>query len=180
MTPGAPAYNRLLALFAERGVPYRLIMHAPEGRTEIVSALRGHPVAHAAKCLIIMAKIGKKVTRYILAVVPGDARVDFGALKAILGATYVAVASAEVATELGRTEVGTILPFPLDDRLELIADPRLLEQPALFFNAGRLDCSVTIAPDDYARVARPRIAAIAAPNVSAPSTRNDEISSPRD
>jgi hypothetical protein len=78
------AYDRLIALFNEHRVDYRIIDHPSEGRTEIVSAMRGHPVAHAAKCLIIMAKLGKKVTRYILAVVPGDARVDLGALKAVL------------------------------------------------------------------------------------------------
>ena len=33
----------------------------------MVSALRGHALAHAAKCLILLVKIGKKQTRYVLA-----------------------------------------------------------------------------------------------------------------
>ncbi|GAA1628402.1 hypothetical protein GCM10009733_026430 [Nonomuraea maheshkhaliensis] len=33
-----------------------MIEPAPEGRTELVSALRGHDVAQAAKCLIVMVK----------------------------------------------------------------------------------------------------------------------------
>ena len=48
------------------GARYRLIDHAPEGRTDLVSALRGHDVAQAAKCLIVIVKIGKKQTRYAL------------------------------------------------------------------------------------------------------------------
>jgi hypothetical protein len=36
--------------------------------------LRGHPVEQAAKCIIVMVKIGKKVTNFILAVLPGNAQ----------------------------------------------------------------------------------------------------------
>jgi Ala-tRNA(Pro) deacylase len=70
------AYARLIADLDASGCRYRLIEHPPEGRTEMVSALRGHPLAHAAKCLILLAKIGKKQACYVLAVVPGDARLD--------------------------------------------------------------------------------------------------------
>jgi hypothetical protein len=45
-------YARLIADLDAAGCRYRLIDHAPEGRTEVVSALRGHALAHAAKCLI--------------------------------------------------------------------------------------------------------------------------------
>ena len=94
------AYARLIALLDEHGAAYRLIDHAPEGRTEIVSPMRGNPLAAAAKCIVLMVKLGKKTTRHVLAVVPGDARLDLGAVKALLGATYAAFASPEVAEEL--------------------------------------------------------------------------------
>jgi Ala-tRNA(Pro) deacylase len=57
------AYDRLITDLDAVGARYRLIDHAPEGRTELVSALRGHHSAQAAKCLIVMVKIGKKQTR---------------------------------------------------------------------------------------------------------------------
>lgn len=106
-------YARLIADLDAAGARYRLIEHAPEGRTELVSALRGHALAHAAKCLVLMIKLGKKQTRYVLAVVPGDAR------------------------------------------LELIADPALLDGGELYFNAGRPDHSVALASEDYVRLAQP-------------------------
>ncbi|MGW0249122.1 YbaK/EbsC family protein [Nocardia goodfellowii] len=87
--PTADAYERVVADLEAAGANYRLIDHAPEGRTQQVSALRGHDLALAAKCLIVMVKIGKKQTRYVLAVVPGDARVDLQAIRALLGGTYV-------------------------------------------------------------------------------------------
>ncbi|MFG1702717.1 YbaK/prolyl-tRNA synthetase associated domain-containing protein [Nonomuraea sp. M3C6] len=157
------AYERLIADMDAAGARYRLIDHAPEGRTELVSVLRGHDVAQAAKCLIVMVKIGKKRTRHVLAVVPGDARLDLQAVKALLDGTYVAFAGKEKAEELAGSVSGTVLPFSYDPRLELVADPSLLDQPELYFNAARLDRSVALATDDYVRLAGPRLASITSP-----------------
>jgi Ala-tRNA(Pro) deacylase len=158
---GTDVYARLVAELDASGARYRLIEHAPEGRTELVSALRGHALASAAKCLILLVKIGKKQTRYVLAVVPGDARLDLAAVKA-LGASYVAFADTGKAEQLAGSITGTVLPFSYDERLELIADPALLEHGELYFNAGRLDRSVALASDDYLRLAQPRLARIVA------------------
>jgi Ala-tRNA(Pro) deacylase len=142
------------------GACYRLIEHPPEGRTELVSALRGHDVALAAKCLVVMVKVGKKQSRYALAVVPGDARLDLQAVRAQLGGTYVAFAGKDMAEELAGSVSGTVLPFSYHPRLELIADPALFQAPELFFNAARLDRSIALATHDYARLAAPRLAPI--------------------
>jgi Ala-tRNA(Pro) deacylase len=160
--PGLGLYERLITDLEASGARYRLIDHAPEGRTELVSALRGHDVAQAAKCLVVMVKIGKKQTRYVLAVVPGDARLDLAAVKALLGASYVAFAGTSQAEQLAGSVSGTVLPFSYDERLELIADPALLDRGELYFNAGRLDRSVALASQDYLRLARPRLARIIA------------------
>ncbi|MEV4353665.1 YbaK/prolyl-tRNA synthetase associated domain-containing protein [Nonomuraea sp. NPDC049625] len=155
-------YERLISDMDAAGARYRVIEHAPEGRTDEVSALRGHDVAQAAKCLVVMVKIGKKQTRHVLAVVPGNARLDLQAVKSLLDGTYVAFAAKDKAEELAGSMSGTVLPFSYDSRLELIADPTLLDQPELYFNAARLDRSVALATDDYVRLAEPRVAPITA------------------
>ncbi|GAA4631870.1 hypothetical protein GCM10023196_062950 [Actinoallomurus vinaceus] len=160
--PAPDLYERLIADLESAGARYRLIDHAPEGRTDLVSALRGHDVASAAKCLIVMVKIGKKQTRYTLAVVPGDARLDLQAVRALLGGTYATFASKDRAEELAGSVSGTVLPFSYHPRLELVADPALLDAPELFFNAARLDRSIALATDDYVRLAAPRLAPITA------------------
>jgi len=161
-TADRDVYTRLIADLEASGTRYRLIEHAPEGRTEVVSALRGHDLASAAKCLVLLVKLGKKQTRYVLAVVPGDARLDLAAVKALLGASYVAFADTGKAEQLAGSVTGTVLPFSYDERLELIADPALLDCGELYFNAGRLDRSIALASQDYLRLARPRIASIIA------------------
>ena len=77
------AYEQLIAFLDENKASYRLIDHAAEGRTDVVSPLRGNKLADAAKCIVVMLKIGKKATRYVLAVVPGDRKLDLNAIKAL-------------------------------------------------------------------------------------------------
>src|SRR5215470_13897209 len=142
-------YNRLITFLDEHGGHYRLIDHAPEGRTEVVSPLRGNELSQAAKCIVLMVKIGKKVTKYVLAVIPGDTRVDLTAVKALLHGTYVAFADAAVAEKLAGSVTGTILPFSFNPQLELVVDPSLLENEELYFNAARLDRSMVLKARDY-------------------------------
>ncbi len=150
-------YTCLLALLDQQGIPHRFIDHAPEGRTELVSAMRGNTLSQAAKCIILMVKLGKKVTRYILAVVPGDARVDLPTVKALMQGTYVAFASSEIAERLAGSVAGTILPFSFNPELEVVVDPALLENEEIYFNAARLDRSMVLRTSDYVTVAKPRL-----------------------
>jgi Ala-tRNA(Pro) deacylase len=150
-------YEKLLALLDEHGAVYRVIEHAPEGGTEEVSRLRGHEPAQAAKCIIVMVKIGKKEKRFALVVVPGDRRIDLTAVKALYGGTYASFASPDIAEELAGSPSGTILPFSFDERLELFVDPALLVHQEFFFNAARLDRSLALSSQDYQKIADPRV-----------------------
>ena len=105
--------------------------------------------------------MGKKITRYILAVIPGDTMVDFQAVKALLGSSYVAFASAEVAERLAGSVAGTILPFSFNKEPELVVHPSLLENEEMYFNAARLDRSMVLSTRDYVAVAKPRLGHIA-------------------
>ena len=150
-------YDHLIALLEQHSASWRLIEHPPEGRTELVSEMRGHPVEQAAKCMIVMVKVGKKRTVFVLAVVSGSAKVDLNAIKQLYSGTYVSFASPDVAEGLAGSVMGTVLPFASDDRLELIVDPALLASPRIYFNAARLDRSVELDSRDYTRIAAPRL-----------------------
>ncbi|MCP3799922.1 YbaK/prolyl-tRNA synthetase associated domain-containing protein [Allokutzneria sp. A3M-2-11 16] len=154
-------YDKLIDLLDAEGAGYRVLDHPPEGRTDLVSELRGNALAQAAKCVVVMVKIGKKTRRHVLAVVPGDRRVDLAALKALLGGSYAAFASQKVAEALAGSASGTILPFTWHPDLELIVDPALAEQDELFFNAARLDRSIALSTNDYIAITQPRIEPIA-------------------
>lgn len=154
-------YTRLIKLLDDHKATYRLIDHEAEGRTEIVSEIRGNKLSEAAKCIIVMVKIGKKITKYVLSVVPGDKRVNLGAVKALFGGTYVSFASQDIAEKLAGSVAGTVLPFSFNPDLELMVDPQLLENDELYFNAARLDRSVVLKTKDYVAITHPRIEKIA-------------------
>src|ERR1700722_3886698 len=110
-------YTKLIELLDQHGAKYRLIDHPEEGRTEIVSPMRGHDVSQAAKCMILMVKIGKKDKRFVLGVVPGDAKVNLNAVKAIFQGTYISFASQDIAEKLAESVAGTVLPFSFNKEL---------------------------------------------------------------
>lgn len=154
-------YTQLIDFLNQHEAQYRLIDHAPEGRTEIVSPMRGNALSQAAKCIVLLVKIGKKVTRYVLAVIPGDARVDLNAIKALMGGTYISFASPDIAERLAGSLAGTILPFSFNPELELVVDPSLLENDEIYFNAARLDRSMALKTRDYVALSKPRLERIA-------------------
>ncbi|TQL22833.1 YbaK/EbsC family protein [Streptomyces sp. SLBN-134] len=154
-------YQRLRALADHHGADYRLIEHVPEGRTEVASALRGHALTESAKSLVVAVRPTKRTCRYVLAVVPGDRRLDLARVAECAGGRKAGFADRETAERLAGSVSGSIIPFSFHPDLELIVDEDLLRGDTLFFNAARLDLSMALATEDYLRMARPRIARIA-------------------
>ena len=68
--PHPDTYQRLIALLDSTQTPYLLIDHDSDRTTESVSALRGHPVSHAAKCISLRVKTDRRTTHHVLAAVP--------------------------------------------------------------------------------------------------------------
>jgi Ala-tRNA(Pro) deacylase len=153
-------YERLVHLLTARRARYRMIAHEPEGVTLAASRLRGHPPAQAAKCMVVRVRTGKKAARHVLAVVPGDRRVDLARLKGLFDGTDASLATAETAEHLAGCVTGTITPFALHPDLHLIVDPALLVHPEIFFNAGRLDRSVALHTEDYLAISAARVVPI--------------------
>lgn len=150
-------YTKLIRLLDDNKADYRLIDHEAEGRTELVSAMRGNDMKQAANCIILMVKIGKKEKKYVLSVYPADKRLDMNAVKNLFGGKYVAFADKDKAEALAGSVLGTVLPFPMSDEVEFIVDPGVIDNDEIFFNAAKLDQSVALKASDYERIAQPRL-----------------------
>lgn len=155
------AYEDCRRLLDAAGIAYIDIEHEPEGQTEAVSLLRGHPVSQAAKCIILIVKIGKKHTRFVLAVIRGDGKIDMNRIRDLYSATYVGFAGRDVAERLAGSPMGTVLPFAMTEELAVLTDPALIAQDMFYFNAARLDRSLAMRSEDYVAFAKPRIESIA-------------------
>jgi Ala-tRNA(Pro) deacylase len=164
----AETYRRLITLLDSNRARYRLIHHAAEGRTDLASAHRRHPVAQAAKSLVVRVKLSKRKRRYVLAVIPGDRFVDLARLSHLFGGMGAAFATKDVAEELAGSVSGSILPFSFDPELEVVVDRGLLVHDELYFNAARLDRSVALHTEDYLALASPPVEDIATHTAPAP------------
>ncbi|MFF4015217.1 YbaK/EbsC family protein [Streptomyces sp. NPDC001843] len=156
----ADSRTRLLDLLARGGARYRLLNHEPQGRTDLASALRGHRLDQAAKSLVIRVALSSKRRRYVIAVVPGDRRVDLSALNALYEGREASFAAREVAEQLTGCVSGSIMPLSFDPDLDVVADPALLTHEEIFFNTGRLDESVALHTECYRTLVSPRVATI--------------------
>ncbi|MFH7599309.1 YbaK/EbsC family protein [Streptomyces racemochromogenes] len=147
-------------LLADRTAGHRVLDHAPEGATEAASLLRGHPLRQAAKSIVLRVARGRSARRYVLAVVPGDRRVDTEAVGALAGGGRAGFADRATAERLTGCVSGSIVPFSFDPRLHLLVDRDLLDEDEIYFNAARLDRSVALSTRAYRRIAAPLVAAI--------------------
>ncbi|MFG2132130.1 YbaK/EbsC family protein [Streptomyces sp. NPDC048751] len=163
-------YEWLMGQLERRQARFRLIDHAPEGRTEPASILRDHALAQAAKCLVVRVATGRRSRRYVLAVVPGDRKVDLDELRAMYAGTEASFAARDVAERLAGSVSGSVVPFARHPELDLVVDPDMLVHDEIFFNAARLDRSVALATDDYVAMALPRVAPIARPPLAQHTT----------
>jgi Ala-tRNA(Pro) deacylase len=148
-------------LLDEHGAVYRVVEHEPEGRTEFIAKIRGNRPDQAIKSIVVMVRFGKKDSRFVLANVPGDCRIDLNAVRDLLGGTQSAFAPREKAEELTGCVIGAIPPFSFNDQLAVLADPLIRENEEVVFNAGRLDRSIFMKPEDFFRIAQPQVVKIA-------------------
>lgn len=155
------AFEKIIDLLEQNKASFRVVEHAPEGQTELVSQMRGNLLSQAVKSLVVLVKIGKKESRYYLANIPGDCRVDLNAIKTLCNGTHVMFAPAEKARQLTGCEMGAVPPFSFNEDLVVLADPSLLENDELVFNAGKLDRSIFMDKNSYLKIAQPNFAPIA-------------------
>ena len=154
-------HDQLRALLDREGASYRVIEHAPEGRTEVIAKIRGNRIEQSIKSMVLQVRLTRKENIYCLANIPGDCRVDFDGVKAFYEADSVAFAKREKAEELTGCVIGSIPPFSFSDELQLLADPLIRQNEEVVFNAGRLDRSIMMNLEDYIRIAGPQMVGIA-------------------
>jgi Ala-tRNA(Pro) deacylase len=154
-------HERLRVLLDQEGVTYRVLEHEAEGRTEFIAKIRGNRVEQAIKSIVVMIRFGKKETRYCLANVPGDCRIDLNAVREHFGGTKSAFAPREKAEALTGCLIGAIPPFSFNDQLPVLADPLIRQNEEVVFNAGSLEKSIFMKMEDYFRVVNPQIVKIA-------------------
>jgi len=155
-------FDRLVALLTQAKAEFRIIEHEAEGRSAAISTIRGNRPDQAAKAMVLDVRGGGGGRRSVLAILPGNRKLDFNAVAALFEARKCGFASPETAQALTGCVMGAVPPFALNPDLAIVVEEDLLANETLFFNAGRLDRSMELATKDWLAAARPRVAKIAA------------------
>lgn len=158
----AEIFDRLVELLSDAKAKFRVIEHEAEGRSENISAIRGNRPDQAAKAMVLDLRGGGGGRRHVLAILPGNRKLDFNAVAGLFEARKCGFASPDTAQELTGCVMGSVPPFALNPALAIVVDEDLLANDTLFFNAGRLDRSMELDTRDWVAVARPLIGRIAA------------------
>jgi hypothetical protein len=78
-------FDRLVSLFTKENARFRIIEHAPEGRSDLVAGVRGTTIAQGAKAIVCATPVQDGREQYVLAVLPGDRRVDMKSVAKTVG-----------------------------------------------------------------------------------------------
>ena len=158
----ADVFDQIVALLSDAKAKFRVIEHQAEGRSENISAIRGNRPEQAAKAMVLDVRGGGGGRRHVLAILPGNRKLDFNAVAGLFEARKCGFASPDTAQELTGCVMGSVPPFALNPALAIVVEEDLLANETLFFNAGRLDRSMELDTKDWLAVAKPRLARIAA------------------
>jgi Ala-tRNA(Pro) deacylase len=154
-------FERIVALLTEAKASFRVIEHEAEGRSEKISVIRGNRPGQAAKAMVLDVRGGGGGRRHVLAILPGNSKLDFAAVAGLFEARKCGFASPDTAQALTGCVMGAVPPFSLNPDLTIVVEEGLLANETLFFNAGRLDRSMELDTQDWLALARPRVAKIA-------------------
>jgi len=155
-------FDKIVALLGAAKAKFRVIEHEAEGRSEKISVIRGNRPEQAAKAMVLDVRGGGGGRRNVLAILPGNRKLDFTAVAKLFEARKCGFASPESAEALTGCTMGAVPPFSLSQELAVVVDEELLANDTLYFNAGRLDRSMELDTRDWIAVAKPRVARIAA------------------
>jgi|SRR3989344_5681503 len=152
MTP----YEKIVELLGSNSVKFETIEHQPVYTSKQAAAVRGFNLEAGAKSLLF-----KTDKDFILVVLSGDKRVDWGKLKKILGVKNIRMANAEeVKVQMG-VEIGACYPFGNIADLRTLVDKSLAEQEIISCNPGRHDASIKFKFSDFKNIVKPEIVEVA-------------------
>lgn len=151
--------DRLKGFLQERKVRYAVAKHPVAYTAQEIAAAQHVSGRQLAKCVLVLAD-GKPV----LAVLPAAELIALPKLKAVLNAKQLSIArEADIKQHFPDVEVGAMPPFGNLYGVPVIAEQRLSEVGDIVFNAGSHAETIRMAYTDFARLAKPRVAAFGQP-----------------
>ncbi|MFN8224703.1 MAG: YbaK/EbsC family protein [Gaiellales bacterium] len=145
--------ERVAAFLRAAGADGRIEEVAAEAATAAAAAdAIGSTLGQIVKSLALLADEAP-----LVALVPGDRRIDTGKVAALVGARRVRIADAETVVELTGFAPGGVAPFPLPQIPVILLERRLLRHVTVWAGAGSATHLVRLDPLELVRLTQARV-----------------------
>jgi len=146
--------NEIMSLLKARGIQYDLLEHDPVYTCPQMAKFLNTTEAHIAKSMIVRKNDGT----LLLAVLPGNKKINFHQLGIIAKSAPVSLATKKEAEEIALCSVGCVYPLGNIMDLETFFDEHLLRQEYVYFNPGSHTKSVKISTHALVDIVKPTVA----------------------
>lgn len=146
-------YKAITKLLQSYSIDYEELEHEPVFTSEQAAKIRGLKLSQGAKALLLCAD-GQF---FLLAIVPGNRKLDTKALKKILGIKDLRFATPKEVKEVMGCEIGACYPLGVIANLKTYVDNHLAQEEIISFNAGLHTKSIKMKCKDYLKLAQPEI-----------------------
>ncbi len=153
MTP----YEALVERFTSTRTPFRELSHAPAAAAADYHTIVGSRLAQQAKAIFLRRYRRDGGKDYLVCAVPGDRSADLEMLRGRVSASRLRLATPDELQRVTGCRFGELPPVGSIFGMELVLDERLLGEPELYFNAGRLDRSFIVEPAHLVALEQPII-----------------------
>ena len=143
--------ENIKSILSDSKIEFKYFVHKAVFTSQEAADERGLELKQGVKALIF--KNGK----FIMALVPGDRKVDAKKLAKILRFKELKLAKPEEVLEITNCEVGSVHPFGFIHELETYMDEKVLENEIVDFNIGLHTESIAMKSEDLVKIIKPKI-----------------------
>lgn len=145
-------FDQIRAFLDEQRIEYKLSEHEAVKTSEEAARIRGTELRTGAKAIVIKAE-----DTFYLFVLPGDRKMDWKKIKALLNTKRLRLATQEEAEQVTGAKIGAIPPLGNILGLPTYLDKKVLENEWINFNPGSRTHSIAMKSSDLARIVNPII-----------------------
>jgi Ala-tRNA(Pro) deacylase len=146
--------EKILTSLKAQGIKHQVFDHDPVYTCPQMAKFLKTDEAHIAKSMVVKKSDGT----YLIAVLPGNRKIDFHKLGIVTKAAPTILAPKKEAEEIAQCPVGCVYPLGNVIDLETLFDRSIFLQEYLFFNPGSHTKSVKINTQDLTKLVNPTLA----------------------
>lgn len=154
-----PVVQKIKELLESRQIKYDCFEHEPVRTSEEASKIRpGYTLRQGAKALVIKLYLRSGAEKFVMLVVPGDAKFDSKKVKKLFDARDLRFATEkEVEDVTGGVLMGGVPPFGSFFGLQTYMDLQVEQNERIIFNAGDRKFSIALLTSDYILTENPTL-----------------------